>query len=667
MNYMINYKDFWYNVDENVRPPLAVRVAEARLVDGMIPLSKFTSGKTGKSVPRSYLSTLDLMVPVEASVSGAISGDSPALVDEGLRTVRDRYDKAMDYLKSPDDTAGADGRSKLATYVAKQALWSEAVQRYSFEQNEHLKSVKPPPGATKEQVKEARELHLQWIQEHGRDFKHAIQARYMDWVVHGYKFMIDFNFGIVDISSGMKRIENSKEAFRNLTLIADDGVSEYSSVILTPSHWATIVKDKVVNWEQKHGKPSASELRAEIRRLNNLLASHKTLLEGVENQAFFPIIHEQRNDGDAALQTAYANVYASMDDKTNAKVRGTKPTPEARTKWLGQQAQPADGAPKEDPFQALVAAQQKWNDDSLDRNKAVTRSSAEADMKTAASWLTGKVDSIKAEIELLMKQLGGEEGKMTPMPVVDEKGVVITDEDRAADPALVNRPVPKEANEWTRVSCKASRSSELKETSTFESASSVAAKVGWGLFRASGGASHTRSSAKAMSSMSNLEVEMTMDCMVVEIERPWLHAELFSDADLDSGTFNISPGETQLKTLYEQDRTPTGPHQQFSAYPTAMVVASDIELSFSGDTTHLESAVSASSTQVNLSVGYGPFSISGSHKQSKSNSKTKMESTATGCKISIQAPQIVGWVQTLMPQLPKPKNAPSKMVGLFNK
>jgi len=48
---------------------------------------------------------------------------------------------------------------------------------------------------------------------------------------------IDFNFGIVDISSGMKRIENSKETFRNLTLIANDGVSEYSSVNLTPSHW----------------------------------------------------------------------------------------------------------------------------------------------------------------------------------------------------------------------------------------------------------------------------------------------------------------------------------------------------------------------------------------------------------------------------------------------
>jgi len=35
--------------------------------------------------------------------------------------------------------------------------------------------------------------------------------------------------------------------------------------------------------------------------------------------------------------------------------------------------------------------------------------------------------------------------------------------------------------------------------------------------------------------MSNLDVDITMDCMVVEIDRPWLHAELFTDAELDSG------------------------------------------------------------------------------------------------------------------------------------
>jgi hypothetical protein len=34
--------DFYYNADETIKPPLAVRVAEAGLVDGIIPLSKFT-------------------------------------------------------------------------------------------------------------------------------------------------------------------------------------------------------------------------------------------------------------------------------------------------------------------------------------------------------------------------------------------------------------------------------------------------------------------------------------------------------------------------------------------------------------------------------------------------------------------------------------------------
>ena len=47
----------------------------------------------------------------------------------------------------------------------------------------------------------------------------------------------EFNFGIVDISSGMKRVESSKEAIRNLVIIGDDGFTEYSQVRLEPSDW----------------------------------------------------------------------------------------------------------------------------------------------------------------------------------------------------------------------------------------------------------------------------------------------------------------------------------------------------------------------------------------------------------------------------------------------
>ncbi|PNP54857.1 hypothetical protein THARTR1_04546 [Trichoderma harzianum] len=119
--------------------------------------------------------------------------------------------------------------------------------------------------------------------------------------------------------------------------------------------------------------------------------------------------------------------------------------------------------------------------------------------------------------------------------------------------------------------------------------------------------------------IANLDVEIGMSCMVVEIERPWLHAELFADAELDSGK----------------------------------------------DTTKLESAVSASSTTANLSVGYSPFALSGSDSSSKSKFRIKMNFTATGCKISVQALQIVSWIQTLLPRLPKPKTGVSTMKGLF--
>jgi hypothetical protein len=79
---------------------------------------------------------------------------------------------------------------------------------------------------------EVHGLGRAWLQIHGTSLRYPLQTETKTDLRQ-----IDFNFGIVDISSGMKRVENSKEAFRNLTLIADDGVSEYSSVVLTPSHW----------------------------------------------------------------------------------------------------------------------------------------------------------------------------------------------------------------------------------------------------------------------------------------------------------------------------------------------------------------------------------------------------------------------------------------------
>ncbi|KAJ7089120.1 hypothetical protein C8R44DRAFT_892496 [Mycena epipterygia] len=66
---------------------------------------------------------------------------------------------------------------------------------------------------------------------------------------------------------------------------------------------------------------------------------------------------------------------------------------------------------------------------------------------------------------------------------------------------------------------------------------------------------------------------------------------------------------------------------------------------------------SSSSTSASLSVGYGPFSASasGSYSKSKTEASSKCETTASGCRITIKSPQIVGWISQMVPALPRLK------------
>lgn len=130
------------------------------------------AGKTGKSVARSYIAALDLLVPVEASVSGVI-GTTDTVTEPRLAVIKNRYNKAMEYLRSPDDTPGSVGKTKVDTYVSKQAIWAKQVEIYSQAQGDALRNCQPPPGATAAQIKEAREKYMQWLQEHARDVSNS--------------------------------------------------------------------------------------------------------------------------------------------------------------------------------------------------------------------------------------------------------------------------------------------------------------------------------------------------------------------------------------------------------------------------------------------------------------------------------------------------------------
>lgn len=667
-------------------------------------------GRTGKSVARSYMAALDLMVPVEASVSGAIALNKGKPLEPRLDIIRNRYNKSMKFLKEADELNPS--RSKLATYVEKQEKWNKAMEGYAAAQERQMAISKQEASTPEKQ----RQSYLEWVQAHARDYKAMIQARYMDWVVHGHKFEVEFNFGVVDISSGMKRIEESKEAFRNLTLIDSDGASEYSGVKLNPSNWAKHVQDAWNNFNVQHRGRSPVELRSEIKRLKKLLISHQAIFRAVDKGTFLPITDGQGGtDEDKSLREAYLNTYKAMDCVNSKKMPEVKEAPpkdgpngvssntdpkEAfqevqgsnnagaskkinevngiapaapgdtdklsaiETDVMDSNADTKDTTSKstDEQFQKLRAAQEAWANASLARHKKANRNSADIITKETRTYLRSRIQELQSEIQDLESQLkavGITAGRALPPPVIDADRKTVEPSDLKAekeDPLVPPSP-------WTKISAKVSQSKKNDEKATEESANSFAAKARWGFWKASGGASHTSASAKAMTQMSNLDVEISFDAMLVEVERPWMHAELFSDHELDCAEgFALSPGPEEIHNLVAQNKPLSPEYTEFCSYPTAFVVASNVELEFSGDTLSLESALESSSTEANVEVGYGPFSLSASHKSAKTKSKTRAESTATGMRISLQAPQIISWVSELLPKLPKaPKS--SQMYG----
>lgn len=242
-------------------------------------------------------------------------------------------------------------------------------------------------------------------------------------------------------------------------------------------------------------------------------------------------------------------------------------------------------------------------------------------------------------------------------------------------PATSNRStgedLPEEgstSDPWTtiKVSFSAEEQSSTENTSSW--GMSVGGGAGWGLWSVGGSYAHDQTNKDSTSDMAKCDVSLSFSALVVNIDRPWLYAELFNDFELDvADNIRLSPGAGDLKRLMA-DQCGKGSnagqgdvkaiaelaqYNSFPAFPTSFIVAADVVIEFSGDTSHVEDHFSAQSNSGSVSVGYGPFSVSSSFHQSSSQQSHQMQSTATGCRLTFAAPQIIGWVSQILPALPR--------------
>lgn len=189
---------------------------------------------------------------------------------------------------------------------------------------------------------------------------------------------------------------------------------------------------------------------------------------------------------------------------------------------------------------------------------------------------------------------------------------------------------------------------------------SVGGGVGWGLWSVGGNYAHDQSSSDMQSDMSSCDVNISFQALVVNIRRPWLYAELFSDNELDTASgIKLSPGPENIQKWMAKPKesiSDLAKYNMFPAFPTSFIIAANTTIEFHGNTQHIEQHMSSQSNSGSVSVGYGPWSVNSSFHQSSSHQSFSMQATSTGCKLSFNAPQIIGWVSQILPALPRNPN-----------
>ncbi len=197
---------------------------------------------------------------------------------------------------------------------------------------------------------------------------------------------------------------------------------------------------------------------------------------------------------------------------------------------------------------------------------------------------------------------------------------------------------PSASDIWTEVTIN-SGSTNVSEHSDFSSISSGGC-ARWGMWSLGGSFSKEDSHQSMDTETTNLAAKFKF--ARIDIQRPWLNFLLFS------------MGGWSLNEMYKPGKLSNGTKDQagtaFPLLPTSFIAVRD--LSISADWGKQDASMISSKLSAGGSFGWGPFALGGSY--SSGSSTKKFKSDFDHRTISNNGLQIIGWVNTVVPNCPPP-------------
>jgi hypothetical protein len=183
-------------------------------------------------------------------------------------------------------------------------------------------------------------------------------------------------------------------------------------------------------------------------------------------------------------------------------------------------------------------------------------------------------------------------------------------------------------------------SSAHSVSNTSSDYTSVSGGGGFSLGLWSVGASASSNTTHSHSDASADSLFVSYQYAIVTIRRPWLSGLLFGLPGWSTDAFK--KGALSSGSRRDQQKT------QFPLLPQAFLVIKNLTITGSFSKTEMDAATSQ--MKAGASVGWGPFSISGSY--SHGSQKGHVAGTANSGGIHVPFVQIIGWVNNILPLCP---------------
>ena len=623
---------YTYDVEHNELKPPLVEANESKLVNKLFDACRMTASDNGRQLQTQFKTALDMLTPRLNGVLFKAKTElrqvlmTPYAYDFGDGTPTTGLTLQQVFYRLYGEYV--DAKQKWAAMqVAKKA---ELTQKYG--------------GGTAETNRAIQNAYLDWYETTAEPQILGVEEK-LGKVLNVFSpGDMEIITGILDSGTG-REIAEARQAMTNVRKLNPDGGYVYP-VTLYPENWFTLLDNSFSPMDLLESPAALSQKLSVLSAQQHSLTTRiKTILSVVPDEQAVKDLKTAADAADGKYKEALGKLTSAYStatlDMVKTLVGMVAATPSLDPKELSRSAVAklfGIDVEKVTDFLTVLGTAAK---DCLD---AQSKLIAAAQSATAASMVYFEQKNLlqyKTMLLPLQDQLARVEEEMAELKQKMAVSVNMQPKGTDKDPTPVTPNAIPDGFTQVIITSKLSKANQASSSSSSSSKSSFGVSFFFGGYSRS--ESHSKAASDAMASSENISLDIGMAVAKVKIGREWFNPGVFI---LSSDMYNVSSSLVSPSQEYEKfdDRRFNAMNKcVFPCFPTAFVVARDVTIKFSS-----ESSVSSSfaeSVEDHSAHGGGFFIFGGSSSSSSSSSRSNSTATSTAKSVTVRftSPQILGY------------------------